>query len=182
MIYLVPFAAEHFDELIGWFSTEAELVQWAGPTFDFPLDRRQLEGMLSETRSEPPERLVWAALAEDGRMVGHVQVAIEHRSGVGRLARVGVKPAERGHGFALAMLERAVDFAFAMPGMERLELNVYTFNAPAIRTYEKLGFSSEGIRRSSARVGTERWDTLMMGLLKGEHEARLETAGASRRL
>lgn len=42
------------------------------------------------------------------------------------------------------------------------------FNAAAIRTYESLGFTLEGVRRSSTRVGDERWDTGMMGLLASE--------------
>jgi RimJ/RimL family protein N-acetyltransferase len=56
-----------------------------------------------------------------------------------------------------------------MPGIERLELNVFSFNTPALRACERLGFVWEGVRRSSARVGSERWDTVMMGLLKAEY-------------
>ena len=50
--------------------------------------------------------------------------------------------------------------------IERLELNVFPFNAPAMRTYAKLGFVREGVRRSSARVGGERWDTVIMAILR----------------
>ena len=56
--------------------------------------------------------------------------------------------------------------AFSTPGIERLELNVYMFNQPALRTYEALGFKLEGVRRASTRVGEQRWDTGIMGLLR----------------
>nr|WP_313618177.1 GNAT family protein [Agrobacterium sp.] len=49
-----------------------------------------------------------------------------------------------------------------------MELNVYTWNAPAIRTYAKVGFVPEGVRRSSVQVGDERWDTAIMGMLRAE--------------
>ena len=46
--------------------------------------------------------------------------------------------------------------AFSTPGIERLELNVYMFNQPALRTYEALGFSSKACvarRRRRAAMG-----------------------------
>ena len=42
------------------------------------------------------------------------------------------------------------------------------FNQPALRTYEALGFKLEGVRRASTRVGEQRWDTGIMGLLRRE--------------
>jgi RimJ/RimL family protein N-acetyltransferase len=168
-VTLEAFGPDHFDELIGWFGSDAELVQWAGATLNFPLDRIQCASMLTETEGVSPERLIWTARAGDGRIVGHVQLALDRRNGVGRPARVGIAPAERGRGFGLSMMAAVVDHAFAMDGMERLELNVYTFNAPAIRTYEKLGFVHEGVRRASSKVGDMRWDIAMMGMLKHEY-------------
>jgi RimJ/RimL family protein N-acetyltransferase len=176
MISLIAFSDAHIDALLGWFPTEADVVQWAGPTLDFPLDRRQFEAMLAESRTEPPSRLAWMATADDGRIVGHVQLAIDYRDGVGRLARVAIAPAERGHGYGVQMLERVIERGFSDPDMERIELNVYSFNTAALRTYEKLGFVREGMRRSSVRVGKERWDTVMMGLLRSEYPASGEKA------
>jgi RimJ/RimL family protein N-acetyltransferase len=67
------------------------------------------------------------------------------------------------------MLGQVVDRAFSFGGIERLELNVFSFNTPAIRAYERLGFVREGVRRSSTRVGLDRWDTVMMGMLRTEY-------------
>jgi len=70
------------------------------------------------------------------------------------------------------MVAHVIDIAFAQPGIERVELNVYPWNVPARRTYERLGFVEEGVRRSSTRVGDERWDVIIMGILKSEFLAR----------
>lgn len=46
------------------------------------------------------------------------------------------------------MLRLVLEEAFARREIERVELNVYTWNTPAIRSYEGLGFKTEGVRRS----------------------------------
>ena len=164
---LVPFTASHFDLLLGWFPTRTDLVQWGGPMLDFPLSPAQLEGMVEDGRSDPPARLCWMA-ENDGELVGHVQLAFDWRNGNALLSRVAIAPAMRGRGLAAPMIELAIGEAFRFTAVERLELNVYTWNAPAIRTYERLGFTPEGVRRASALVGGERWDTAMMSLLRTE--------------
>jgi RimJ/RimL family protein N-acetyltransferase len=167
MLTLTPFAQEHFPILAAWFASEADVVQWGGDAMVFPLDACQMQAMLDEGRGEQPARLCWMA-AEDGAFVGHVQLAFDWRHGVARLARVGIAPAARGRGLGGAMVRLALARAFVEPAIERVELNVYSWNAAAIRTYERLGFVREGTRRSSARVGGERWDTAIMGLLRSE--------------
>jgi RimJ/RimL family protein N-acetyltransferase len=74
----------------------------------------------------------------------------------------------RGRGLAAPLVALVIREAFNLPEIERLELNVFPFNASAIRTYEGLGFVKEGVRRSSARVGAKRWDTAIMALLRAD--------------
>ena len=167
MLCLVPFAPEHFSVLSGWFSSEADVVQWGGPMLSFPLGREQLEAMLAEADAVPPTRLCWMGERE-GALVGHGQLGFDWRNGNALLSRVAVAPSARGQGLAAPMLRRVVRQAFARPEIKRVELNVYAGNAPAIRAYERLGFKAEGVRRSSTIVGRERWDTAIMGLLREE--------------
>lgn len=164
---LIPFSREHFPVLASWFGSQAEVVQWGGPLVSFPLTVEQLDGMLAEATATPPSRLCWMA-ARDGAFVGHAQLAFDWRNGNASLSRVAVAPSARGGGLAVPMLRLVVAEAFSRSSIQRLELNVYTWNAPAIRTYCRLGFQREGVRRSSARVGEERWDTAIMGLLRHE--------------
>ena len=105
-------------------------------------------------------------------MVGHTQLRLDWRHGVATIARVAIAPDARGRGLAAPMLTLVVDEAFALPDFERVELNVYSFNEPAIRAYASLGFLTEGVRRRSTRVGEERWDTVIMAVLRPEWAAR----------
>ncbi|WP_267880372.1 GNAT family N-acetyltransferase [Sinorhizobium meliloti] len=93
--------------------------------------------------------------------------------GVARIGRVMVAPTMRGQGLAKSLLEAALEQAFSHPEIERTELNVYSWNSAAIRTYNKVGFFHEGVRRSSVKVGDERWDTAIMSMLRSEWEAGL---------
>ncbi|MCA0339423.1 MAG: GNAT family N-acetyltransferase [Proteobacteria bacterium] len=167
MMALVPFAPVHFTPLLGWFPSHADLVQWGGPLLEFPLSHGQLERMLAEGRSDPPARLCWTAVF-DGELAGHVQLAFDWRNGNAVLSRVAIAPEMRGRRLAGRMIALAIDKAFGFQAIERLELNVFTWNTPAIRTYEALGFTLEGVRRASARVEGERWDTAIMSLLRTE--------------
>jgi RimJ/RimL family protein N-acetyltransferase len=170
MLSLIPFSPAHFEDLLTWFPTEADLIQWAGPTLKFPLDRTQLEEIVAETHPDPPQRLAWTAISHSGLMVGHIQLVIDRLNGVGRLARVAIAPSQRQQGYGAHMVRHALIHAFEDANVERIELNVFSFNRAAIHTYEKLGFILEGTRRSSARVGAERWDMMMMGLLRSEFQ------------
>jgi len=152
---------------MSWFTSEAELVQWAGPTLSEPLDERQLAAMLEEGFGDPPMRLCWMAEHRD-MLVGHAQLGFDWRNGIARLSRVAVAPSARGKNLAKPMLGHVLGAAFGFQDIQRVELNVYPFNEPALRTYRGLGFVQEGVRRASARVGSERWDTVHMGLLRSE--------------
>lgn len=167
MPYLVPFPPEHFQILSSWFSSQAEVVQWGGPFVSFPLTSEQLKAMCAEGETVPPKRQCWMVERIDA-VVGHAQLAFDWRNGNAMLSRVALAPAARGRGLARPMLRLVLNEAFTRPGIERVELNVYTWNAPAIRTYERLGFLAEGVRRSSALVDGVRWDTAIMGLLRQE--------------
>lgn len=168
MMNLLPFATEHFAVLSGWFASEQEVVQWGGPLVRFPLSPDQLAPMIEEGHANPPSRLCWMA-EKDGVLVGHTQLGLDWRNGNSGLSRVVIAPSARGASLSKPMLRPVIEKAFSFSAIERLELNVYSWNTAAIRAYQGLGFQIEGVRRSSALVGTERWDTTIMAILRPDY-------------
>lgn len=164
-VQLEIFTRSHIADILDWFPTVEALTQWGGAGLRFPLDAAQLEEMQASTSGEMPARWMFSGVI-DGQLSSHAQVALDWENGIGRLARVAVNPQFRGQGVAYRFLRQVVARFFADVRFERLELNVYTFNTAAIRTYLKLGFIEEGVRRSSVRVGDIRWDTAIYGLLR----------------
>jgi RimJ/RimL family protein N-acetyltransferase len=170
---LAAFTAGDFPLLASWFHSEADVVQWGGPLVHHPLDALQMAQMLDETRTDPARRRCWMCV-NDGRVVGHIQAAFDWRNGNASIQRVAIDPARRGEGLAAPMLRLALREAFADPAIHRVELNVYSFNAPALRTYAAVGFTLEGTRRAATLVGGERWDACLMSILRPEHERQRE--------
>ena len=65
--------------------------------------------------------------------------------GEGDISNVAVTASKRGHGYAFAMLEQLILLGEER-GISEFTLEVRESNRAAIRTYEKLGFVSEGRR------------------------------------
>jgi RimJ/RimL family protein N-acetyltransferase len=162
---LVPFVDADIPLLCSWFDSERAVVQWGGPDMVWPLTPDQVGVMLAEARATPPQRLMFNGVV-DGAVVAHGQVHLDHRHGVARFGRFAIAPKRRGQGLAEPFVAGIIDRAFAVPGVVRLELAVYTHNTIAMRLYEKMGFVREGVRRSSLRVGDERWDTALYAIVR----------------
>ena len=164
------FSIEDIQSLLTWFPAPEDLAQWGSPARRFPLDEAQIMTFLTETGGDEPKRRMWSGEV-DGVFVATATTIIDWHQGVVLLGFIGVSPLTRGRGLAQPFLRKIIDATFIDNRIERIERNVYTFNRPAIRTYEKLGFVREGIRRSLARMGTERWDAAHYSLLKADTPA-----------
>jgi len=79
-----------------------------------------------------------------------------------RLARIGLAPELRGQGLAQDFLATVIARLAEWESFTRLELNVYSFNQPAIRLYERLGFTTEDIAPATAAAGKHGWEVMRM--------------------
>ena len=75
------------------------------------------------------------------------QATRRHRGALG----MGVIPAWRQRGVGSRLLGAVLELACAR-GFARVDLDVYADNAPAIRLYEKFGFTHEGFQRDAFRI------------------------------
>jgi RimJ/RimL family protein N-acetyltransferase len=175
-VRLEPFGAADWERLAGWTTDEAQLLQWAGSLFHWPLDGAQRDAYLAAATGPRPTRLIWRALeTPGGEVVGHVELdAIDRHHLTATLTRVLLSPAHRGHGLGAALTAAVLDRGFHDEGLHRIQLRVFDFNAPAIRCYESLGFRREGLLRETRRIGQTWWSSLVMSLLEDEWRSRKE--------
>ena len=82
---------------------------------------------------------------------------------VGRLG-MGLLPQYRGQGIGRRLAEKTIELAKQI-GLERIELDVYASNKPAIALYKSLGFALEGVKRKGRKLDGIYDDVVVMGLL-----------------
>ena len=80
----------------------------------------------------------------------------------GRLG-MGVLKDYRRQGIGTKLMERAIIRAIEL-GLERIELEVYSSNTPAINLYEKRGFNHEGAKRRARKLDGVYDDIIVMAL------------------
>lgn len=164
---LGPIRKNDIDVLAGWYEDIAFLR-----FYDFhpavPKTRKQLEEIYKGGGSA--EFIPFAVRKTDGgEMIGLVE--IDGISYSNRFAWISVgfgKNAERGQGYGFEALSLAVNFAFNELNLERLQLNVISYNEAGIALYEKLGFQKEGSYREAVLRDGKRHDLYLYGLLRRE--------------
>lgn len=99
-------------------------------------------------------------------MLAHAELNVLPDHDLGQIRRVAVAPEARGNGIATVLMRWLARHAFVELRLHRLELVVFSFNQPARRCYENVGFTEEGYARDARRAsdGTY-WDLIHMARL-----------------
>ncbi|MEM9055454.1 MAG: GNAT family protein [Pseudomonadota bacterium] len=167
------FETRDIKELFSWFSTEREVLEWAGANMSWPLKQNEMQALVRQHRGKAPVREIWAVW-QDGHMVGHFQIGLNRRLRTAGLGRIALAPPLRGHGLSNQLIQLVLSRAFSHDWVHRVDLLVYTQNTPAIRAYHAAGFVLEGTRRETTPLGNEIWSTHIMSLLRNEFDKRTE--------
>jgi GNAT superfamily N-acetyltransferase len=140
-VALRPSTADDDAAQITWVHSAEEVERFAGPSLTFPLT----PGQLQAHRDDPDVHPFVAYLPPDAATpVGRLDV-VRRSATTARLARVLIDPARRGEGLARPMVGAAVAWARAQ-GFTEMTLAVFRDNAAALRTYEALGFTEDGVQ------------------------------------
>lgn len=129
----------------GWIPNAGALFLFTGPRLQWPLTSEQLIEMEVLDGFS-----AWIAEDVDSAVVGHFDLILDRRTA--RLGRVVIDPEKRGRGLAHALIELAITQAREFDA-DNLELNVIAGNIPAIRTYERAGFT---LHTTPPRPGVQR--------------------------
>jgi diamine N-acetyltransferase len=136
------------------------------------LDRESEEAWMAETMQanaqlEPVAANFTIYDRSDGAPVGTCALDdINHRH---RRAAFGILLGDRrGQGIGTEATRLTLDWAFNVLGLANVMLEVYPWNAGAIRAYEKAGFKVVGRRRDALLHHGRRWDEIYMDAVASE--------------
>lgn len=118
------------------------------------------------------DRYDFLIIAPDGRIVGESvinEIDWELRRANFRIAIF--HPGERGRGIGSWAVRMTRDFAFEDLKLHRLELDVFSFNPRAERSYCKAGFQREGVLRDAILDGDAYADDILMAMLEDDWKA-----------
>jgi RimJ/RimL family protein N-acetyltransferase len=106
------------------------------------------------------------AIDHDGALAGAVRwVLVNRRSRIADVRTLMLDPAYRGRGIAVAAVRELVERLFGEHGVHRIEAEVYGFNLPGQRVFERAGFVREGVRRRAYDRAGGWQDGIRFGLL-----------------
>ncbi|MGP4060740.1 GNAT family N-acetyltransferase [Halobacillus sp. H74] len=167
MIELKPFTADDYDQLIQWVDTPAFLMQWAGPTFHYPLNKEQLKDY-----SQTSDRISFKVIHKNsGETTGHISIGrIDPEQRKARIGKIMVPSSKRGRGLGTEIMKKMLAFAFNELSLKEVTLGVFDFNTAGICCYEKVGFKKKNLLRNHRKVGNEYWNLLEMSMTKMEWE------------
>ncbi len=162
-IRLEPLGEEHLDPYYKQMD-EPELDRMTGTHGDTP-SREAIQAWLA-SRPTQKGRLDLAIVEESSNeLAGEIvlnDLSAENESISMRLW-LGANYRDRGYGSEAIRL--VIAYAFDVVKLHRVSLEVYAFNARAIRAYERCGFEVEGRLRHALLWEGERHDALIMGIL-----------------
>lgn len=167
-LYLTSFKEEDLSVFESWYNDIAFLrVYDMIPAF--PISQIELKDMIKDIR-QAHDRYIFAVRSKtDNRLVGVTGFENILWNNGTAIIYIGIgDPLSRGKGFGSEALALTMEFGFEELNLHRIQLNVLSYNEPAIGLYEKLGFKREGTYREFIHRDGKRYDMYLYGILRSE--------------
>lgn len=170
MVRLELLEKKDFAQIVKWFESKSEdfLVQWAGPTYQYPLTVQQMEEhYINGFNSVNSDTYLYKIVKDhSNEFIGSFQLCkidkITLSAVVGRFI-IGDE-SMRGKGFGKSALDELVRKGFEDFQLKKLRLKVYDINESAIKCYEKVGFIKEKHTRNIYNADNGFWGEYDMSI------------------
>jgi len=113
--------------------------------------------------------VMFAVLDEQGKLIG--VVGLTYIDWKNRKSEVSIYIGDEsawGKGYGLDALRTLVGYGFHTANLHKLYAEIFSFNEPSIKLFEKAGFKPDGRKREDQFVDGKYWDTLVYSLLASE--------------
>lgn len=110
----------------------------------------------------------FVAVDSAGKIVGHLSICTTEKARVLHSASFGIAVDKlcRGQGVGRYLMEHLLSYCDEKLDLVRIELEVHSNNAAALRLYKSFGFEVEGIKRKAVLVEDELIDIVIMSRIR----------------
>jgi RimJ/RimL family protein N-acetyltransferase len=134
-----------------------------------PRNEDQLSRRFDLSQTSPDTFLFAIRLLDEEDIIGLLEFDGVDWTNRTTFVSIGIgEPRHRGQGYGREAMELGLIFAFNELNLYRVCLTVFSYNAPAIALYERLGFTREGTYREHLERDGRRHDMYLYGLLRPE--------------
>lgn len=167
---LVRLCASHPDDAtkMALWSEDAEYLRNVDTDFAMPSPVESFEKPNEKSSNSMEFRL---RTLENDTFIGFVALfGIEWNNQCGKIA-IGIgDPNFRNKGYGTDALQLILRYGFCELNLHRIGLDVISYNKRAIHAYEKVGFQVEGTMRESVLRDGQKYDRILMGILRNEYK------------
>ncbi len=168
-IILREYRREDFSHMRKWVNNY-EITQWLSNVFLYPHSEIDTENFINAMMAGKMKGFI-IAHKDTEEYIGQLDlINIDWVNRVGTIGIVIGTKENLGKGYGTEAIKLLQKFSFNKLNLNKLELDVRSFNKRAIRSYEKSGFKVEGIIRENYFEDGKYSDTIKMGILKREWE------------
>jgi RimJ/RimL family protein N-acetyltransferase len=170
LVRLAALDAEKDAEPLARWEVDTEYMRQldSGP---YQLNRaRKIREAIEKEQAEDPNTIAFAVRTlTDDKLIGFVAFdGINWQHGDTFVA-IGIgDPAYRGNGYGTDAMQVMLRYGFQELNLSRIQLNVFSYNERAIKSYLKVGFVAEGRLRGMLLRDGRRWDFVYMSVLRVE--------------
>jgi RimJ/RimL family protein N-acetyltransferase len=170
-IYLTALKEIDLPTLESWYN-DVGFLRLYDMVIASPQSQIELQDMLKEIRQASDRYIFALRNKSDNKLIGVTGFEnILWNNGTATVY-IGIGDIScRGKGLGSEALSLTMEFGFQELNLHRIQLNVLSYNAPALKLYEKLGFKKEGTYREFIHRDGKRHDMYLYGILRPEWEA-----------
>jgi RimJ/RimL family protein N-acetyltransferase len=167
-VQLTSFKEEYLPTLESWYN-DTGFLRLYDVVSTFPQSQAQLKEMLLDTRRSRDRYIFAIRIIKEDKFIGVTGFENILWNNGNAVIYIGIGDNSfRGKGLGMEALSLAMEFGFQELNLHRIQLNVLSYNKPAIALYERLGFKKEGTYREFVHRDGKRHDMYLYGILRNE--------------
>lgn len=169
-VELRPHSRKNYPLYSEWYGDREiwHLTSWAAS----PLIPSVVEQMFRERETSATDESFAVHRLGERKPIGVISLTnINKGNASADLSVILGSPEDRQQGYGVQAIELLLYHAFENIGLHRVGLSVFEFNELAIAAYDKLGFKEEGRLRQAIKRYDDRYDAILMSILKPEWES-----------